>query len=45
VALSEALVMMHWEMRSVLHRHTAMVIKMARNRGAFVHHPRLFLLL
>ncbi len=34
VVSGEALVMLHWEMRSVLHQHTAMAIKMAHNGGA-----------
>jgi hypothetical protein len=42
VASSEALVMLHREMRSVLHRCTAMAIKMARKGGAFVRHRHLF---
>ena len=42
VASGEALVMLHWEMRSVLHQRTAMPIKMARNGGASVHRRRLF---
>jgi hypothetical protein len=45
VASGEALVMLHWAMRSVLHRRTAMAIQMARNGGAFVLHCCLFGLL
>ena len=45
VASGEALVMLHREMRSVSHRRTAMAIKMARGRGAFVRRRRLFRLL
>jgi hypothetical protein len=33
VASGEALVMLHWAMRSVLHRRTAMSIEMARGGG------------
>jgi hypothetical protein len=36
VASSKALVMLYWEMCSVLHRSTATAIQMARNGGAFV---------
>jgi hypothetical protein len=32
VASGEALVMLHWVMRSILHRRTAMAIEMARRR-------------
>jgi hypothetical protein len=46
VASGEALVMLHWEMRSVCwHRCTAMAIEVARNGGAFVCRHRLFRLL
>jgi hypothetical protein len=45
VASSEALVMLHWSMCSVWHRHTAMAIEMARGGGAFVRRRRLFRLL
>jgi len=45
VASGEALVMLHWAMRSVLHRRTAIAIEMARNGGTFVRHHRLFRLL
>jgi len=45
VASSKALVMMHWEMCSVWHRHTAMAIEMARDGRAFVRRRRLFRLL
>ena len=45
VASGEALVMLHWVMCFVSHRCTAMAIKMARDRGAFVHHCCLFQLL
>jgi nucleoside phosphorylase len=42
VASGEALVMLHWAMRSVLHRRTTMAIEMARNGVTFVCHRRLF---
>ena len=42
VASSEALVMLHWVMSSVLHRRTAMAIEIACNGGAFVRCRRLF---
>ena len=42
VASGKALVMLHWAMRSVSHRRTAMAIKMARDRGAFVRRRRLY---
>jgi hypothetical protein len=42
VASGEALVMLHWEMRSVLNRRTAMAIKMAHDRGAFICRRCLF---
>ncbi len=42
VASGEALVMLHQEMRSILHWRTAMSIEMARDGGAFVRHRRLF---
>ncbi len=45
VASGEAPVMLHWAMRSVSHRCTAMAIEMARNGGAFVRCRRLFRLL
>ena len=45
VALCEALVMLHWSMGSILHRRTAMAIKMARDGGKFVCRRRLFQLL
>jgi hypothetical protein len=45
VASGEALVMLHRAMRSVLHRRTAMAIKMARDGSTFVRHRRLFRLL
>ena len=45
VASGEALVMLHWAMRSILHRRTAMAIEMAHDGGAFVHRRRLFRLL
>jgi hypothetical protein len=38
VASKVALDMLHWVMPSVLPRRTAVAIKMAINRGAFVHH-------
>jgi hypothetical protein len=42
VASGEALIMLHWAMRSVSHRRTAMAIEMARNGGTFVRRRRLF---
>ena len=36
VASGEALVMLHWEMYTVLHRRTAMAMETACNGGAFV---------
>jgi hypothetical protein len=45
VASSEALVMLHRAMRSVLHRRTAMSIEMAHDGGEFVRRCRLFRLL
>jgi hypothetical protein len=42
VASGEVLVMLFWEMRSVLHRRTAMAIEIARNGGAFVRRGSLF---
>jgi hypothetical protein len=45
VASGEAQVNLHRVMRSVLHRHTAMAIEMARDGGAFVPRRRLFRLL
>ncbi len=42
VASGEALVMLHWAMRSVLHQRTAMAIELARDGGAFVRRRRLF---
>ena len=42
VASGEALVMLHWEMRSALHWHTAMSIEMACNGGVFVRLRHLF---
>ena len=44
VASGEAL-LLHWAMRFVLHRRTAMAIEMARNGGTFVRHRHLFRLL
>jgi hypothetical protein len=44
-ASDEALVMLHRAMRFVSHRRTAIAIKMARDRGAFVPRRRLFQLL
>jgi len=41
VASGEALVMLHWAMRSVSHRHTLMAIDFARGGGAFVRRRRL----
>ncbi len=45
VASDEALVMLHWAMRSVLHWRTALAIEMALEGGAFFCHRRLFRLL
>jgi hypothetical protein len=45
VAFIKALDLLNQEMRSVLHRHTAMAIEMARDGGAFVRRRRLFRLL
>jgi hypothetical protein len=45
VASGEALVMLHWAMRSVSHRRTAMAIEMARDGGTFVRRRCLFRLL
>jgi hypothetical protein len=45
VASGEALVMLHWAMRFILHRRTAMAIEMARDGGAFIRRLRLFRLL
>jgi hypothetical protein len=42
VASCEALVMLYWAMRSVLHRRTAMAVEISRNGGAFVRRRRLF---
>ena len=42
VASGEALVMLHWAMRSVLHRHTTMAIEIACDGGAFVCNRSLF---
>jgi len=41
----EALVILHWVMHSVSHRHTAMAIEIAHDAGAFVRRHRLFQLL
>jgi len=41
VASGEALVMLHWAMRSVSHRRTAMAIDFARGGCAFVRRRRL----
>ncbi len=38
VASSEALDLIHWAMHTVTYQHVAMVIKMARKVGVFVHH-------
>jgi len=40
VASGEALVMLHWAMRSVWHRRTATAIEMACDGGAFVRRRR-----
>ncbi len=45
VASGEALVMLHWAMRSVPHWRTAMAIEMARDGGTFVRRRRIFRLL
>jgi len=42
VASGEALAMLHRVMRFILHRRTAIAIKMARDGGAFVRRCRLF---
>jgi len=42
VASCEALVMLHWVMRSVSHWRTTMAIEIALDGGAFVHRRRLF---
>jgi hypothetical protein len=42
VAFIKASDLLHWAMRVVLHRRTAMAIKMASNGGAFVCRCRLF---
>jgi hypothetical protein len=42
VASGEALVMLHWAMRSVLHRRTAMAIEIACDGGAFICNCSLF---
>jgi len=42
VAFMKALDLLHWTMRSVSHRRTAMAIKIAHDGGAFVRHRRLF---
>ena len=42
VASGEALVVLHWEMCSILHRRTAMAIEMARDGGTYVRSRRLF---
>ena len=45
VAFIKSLDLLNWEMRSVLHRRTAMAIEMAHDGGAFVCRRRLFRLL
>jgi hypothetical protein len=45
VASGEALVMLHWEMRSVSYQRTAMAIEMAHDGGTFLRRRRLFQLL
>jgi hypothetical protein len=45
VASGEALVMLHLAMRSILHRCTAMAIKMTHGGGTFVRRHHLFRLL
>jgi len=42
VASGEALAMLHWGMRFILHRRTTMTIEMAHDGGAFVRCRRLF---
>jgi hypothetical protein len=42
VAFMKAMDLLHWAMRSVFHRRTAMAIEMARNGGAFIRRRRLF---
>ncbi len=44
VAFMKALDLFHWAMNAVLHRRTAIAIKMACNGGAFVRCHRLFCL-
>ena len=44
VAFMKALDLLHWEMLTALHRHTAMAIKKACNGGAFVCCRRRFCL-
>ncbi len=44
VALMKTLDLLHWRMRAVLHRYTAMAIKKACDGGAFVCCRRLFCL-
>ena len=45
VASGEALVMLHWEMRFILHQRIAMAIEMAHGGGTFVCRRHLFQLL
>jgi hypothetical protein len=45
VAFMNATDLLHWAMRSVFHRRTAMAIKLARDGGAFIRRRRLFRLL
>jgi len=45
VAFMKALDLLHWVMRSVSHRRTAMAIEIARDGGAFVRRRCLFRLL
>jgi hypothetical protein len=45
VASGEALIMLHWAMRSVSHRRTAMAIEMTRNGCTFFCRHGLFRLL
>ena len=45
VASGEALVMLHWAMRFILHQRTAVAIEMAHGGGTFVRRRHLFRLL
>ncbi len=45
VGFIKALDLLHWSMRAVLHRRTAMAIEMASSGGTFVRCRRLFRLI